>query len=762
MTWFRMDLHIHTPASADYQDLDATYLHILQKAEQRGLDIIAFTDHNTASGIATMRREIEDLELLEQLGRLSADEFKLLEEYRRVLTRVLVLPGFEFTAAYGFHILGIFPPETSIRKLEHILMLLGVPEAQMELGSNQIAEPADVLTAYEVINEFGGLVIPAHVNAAHGVAASGARYGGQTKIAYTQSEYIDALEVTDLEDMSRRSTAAFFNGAKPEYPRRMHCIQGSDAHRISREGARRESDLGIGDRATEVLLPNRTFAALKELFASDDFARTRPYQPVAATPYDAIQAAREQGPTIVQAFHEHVRSRRSRYRPILKDIVAFANTNGGTIYVGMSANPQQPVIGVPAPEDAARGLREAIGRSVVPALDVTVDIEASGGKPVLVVTVPKGLNTPYATDAGQVFVRQEGQTVIALRDEIVQLVREAALAEPAGAYAGGTEQDRVWSAPRTVTDIEEEGEEPEEAEPAAEPVLTAHIVEAAPEAAAEEQQPPQREQRRPRRRRPRARAEAPAESPAEAAAETPAATAADAEEAARVTAALDLAAGLPTEVDVAAQPATAEAETPIALPAEPEPAPSEAAASAEPASPPPEKRPRRRTTRKPKEAGSGQKAEGSEAGSIPPRGHPEAAGGSDEQSATAEATSDSTQHSPERDVTPKSGVEILSEEQRGDERVYRMRDLANGRVLDNVTRKTARRLWRLALLAREEGLATPDKVRWHGDLGVLGSTVREGVRRYNLAWRDDGTIRYFFAVDAEGMTEPWREVVGAP
>ncbi|HEY8291693.1 MAG TPA: hypothetical protein VIG44_04365, partial [Thermomicrobiales bacterium] len=52
MAWFQMDLHLHTPASADYQDLSATYLEILQIAEGRGLDIIAFTDHNSVSGIA--------------------------------------------------------------------------------------------------------------------------------------------------------------------------------------------------------------------------------------------------------------------------------------------------------------------------------------------------------------------------------------------------------------------------------------------------------------------------------------------------------------------------------------------------------------------------------------------------------------------------------------------------------------------------------------------------------------------------------------
>ena len=32
---------------------------------------------------------------------------------------VLVLPGFEFTATFGFHILGIFAPDTPVRQIEH-------------------------------------------------------------------------------------------------------------------------------------------------------------------------------------------------------------------------------------------------------------------------------------------------------------------------------------------------------------------------------------------------------------------------------------------------------------------------------------------------------------------------------------------------------------------------------------------------------------------------------------------------------------------
>ena len=107
-----MDVHIHTSASLDFQQPEVTYLDILQRAENRGLDIISFTDHNTISGYGKLRNEIEQLELLEKLGRLLPEENKRLGEYRRIQKKVLLLPGIEFTATFGFHILGIFfPPE---------------------------------------------------------------------------------------------------------------------------------------------------------------------------------------------------------------------------------------------------------------------------------------------------------------------------------------------------------------------------------------------------------------------------------------------------------------------------------------------------------------------------------------------------------------------------------------------------------------------------------------------------------------------------
>src|SRR5215510_901357 len=147
MQWFRMDLHLHTPGSADYQESDVSFLDILRRAEMRGLDIIAFTDHNTVAGYQAMLTEIEQLDMLERLGRAQPEERRRLVEYRRLLDRILVLPGFEFTATFGFHILGIFSPETRVRQLEHILLSLNIPANTLDEGSSNVGASSDVLTA---------------------------------------------------------------------------------------------------------------------------------------------------------------------------------------------------------------------------------------------------------------------------------------------------------------------------------------------------------------------------------------------------------------------------------------------------------------------------------------------------------------------------------------------------------------------------------------------------------------------------------------
>ncbi|MGB9586364.1 MAG: transcriptional regulator, partial [Anaerolineales bacterium] len=135
MSWYVMDLHIHTPASSDFQQPEVTFLDILQRAEMRGLNIISFTDHNTVAGYRKMQEEIHQLELLEKLNRLLPEEKNRLSEYRRLREKILILPGFEFTATFGFHILGIFSPDKAIREIEHLLLNLRIPADQLDAGS---------------------------------------------------------------------------------------------------------------------------------------------------------------------------------------------------------------------------------------------------------------------------------------------------------------------------------------------------------------------------------------------------------------------------------------------------------------------------------------------------------------------------------------------------------------------------------------------------------------------------------------------------
>lgn len=555
MQWYKMDLHLHTPASADWEEPGVSYLDLLHRAEMQGLDIIAITDHNTVAGCAAIQTAIEQLTLLERLGRIQPDEQRQLDEYRRIGNKILVLPGFELTATLGFHVLAIFAPETSIRTLEHLLMELNVPADRLDEGATEVGATTDVLTAYRLIDEAGGLVVAAHANSSHGVALQGLDFGGQTRIAYTQDRHLHGLEVTDLEKRGRRTTAWFFSGRKPEYPRRMHCIQGSDAHRLGRHPSASKR-LGWGDRVTEILLPDLSFEAIKATFLGDDFSRTRPYR-AAKAPYDHVQAAREEGSSIVQSFHESISKQGGRLHAILRDVVAMANTNGGTIYVGLKADPKALPVGVTNPDEAISTLKAEIQRKITPPLDVEITTMTTHGRRVLQLSVPLGEQVPYAIDGTNIYLRQEAETHAAVRDEIVALVRRTLRSEPSPF------QEEVET---EVADAASRGVEP-----------------------------------------------------------------------------------------------------------------------------------------------------------------------------------------------PGTGVQIVDTAERKGTRYHAMKDLRNGNVVHNVTRSSARKLWRYAITEHENNPVQENKVQWHGDLGLWKSSKRAGKVRYDLVQRtSDGQIDVYYGVTEDGIDGAWR------
>lgn len=572
-TWYRADLHLHTPASVDYLEENVGYIDILRRADALGLDIIALTDHNTVRGYAEMLREVEQLTFLQSLNRAQPDELRLLAEYRRLLDKILVLPGFEFTATFGFHILGIFSPQTPVRALEHLLMSLNVPSVALDVGSSEVGASSDVLTAYRMIDEAGGIVIAAHVNSAHGVAMVGLDFGGQTRIAYTQDRHLHALEVTDLTKRDRRTTARFFDGTKAEYPRKMRAVQGSDAHRLDsiRDKNGRVLYPGIGERVTEYLLPERSFEALRALFLSNDFSRSRAYQPN-HKPQDYVQMAREEGPSVIQAFHETMNGK-DALNAIITDICAFANTNGGTIYLGVSPEKRRPPVGVGNSRTAMEQLEREIRNLIVPSINVDMDVQETQGKQVVRIQVPFGEERPYAIEQSKIYVRDEAETNLAWRDEIVTLVGQGLAL-------------RGQSAEQAAPSVTQET-----------PVIVASPVDTSP------------------------------------------------------------------------------AEAPVSA--------------------------------------------------IEP---------------------------------PRSGVEIVSAEERDGTRYYAMRDLRNGSIVRNVTRSSARLLWHYAIKMAESEPANPAKVQWSGDIGLVRRYVSKGDTRHDLAQhQSDGSMRIYYGVTETAMQDsPWQ------
>ncbi len=281
-----------------------------------------------------------------------------------------------------------------------------------------------MLTAYRVINDAGGIVIAAHANSNHGVVMRGLDIGGQTRIAYTQDSNLHVLEVTDLEKRGSYTTRRFFSGSKPEYPRPMRCIQGSDAHRLTRENPTSSKNLGIGDRITEILIDEASFDSLAKVLKGNDLSLTRPYRGP-ANPIDFVQLAREEGESIVQVFHQSLAQRGGYKDKVLRDICAMLNTNGGTIYVGISADPKEDPIGVRDPKIVIDQLHTAISNRITPQPDIQIDTLPSKNKQVVRITVQPGQEIPYAIDNYQFYVRDDDETNLAVREEVVRLVRRS-------------------------------------------------------------------------------------------------------------------------------------------------------------------------------------------------------------------------------------------------------------------------------------------------------------------------------------------------
>ncbi len=107
---------------------------------------------------------------------------------------------------------------------------------------------------------------------------------------------------------------------------------------------------------------------------------------------------------------------------------------------------------------------------------------------------------------------------------------------------------------------------------------------------------------------------------------------------------------------------------------------------------------------------------------------------------------------------PKTGVEIVETVERKGVLYHTLRDLRNGHLVKNVTRSSARRLWRYAITQHETNPVDESKIKWRANIGLLRVHTRGGKRRYDFVQQDTaGNLHIYYGVTEEGVGGEWAQ-----
>ena len=166
MRFRRLDLHIHTPASACFIEPDVTPGMIVQQAIGAGMEAIAITDHHSGEWVDRVKAAAQG-------------------------TSLVVFPGVEITVQPGVHIIALFPGDKTGAHVTDLLADLGI-------GKDQRGRREAMVTRYgiqrvlEIISrEHGALAVLAHIDDHKGVWHE---LDGQTRIQIWQEGRYAAVE----------------------------------------------------------------------------------------------------------------------------------------------------------------------------------------------------------------------------------------------------------------------------------------------------------------------------------------------------------------------------------------------------------------------------------------------------------------------------------------------------------------------------------------------------------------------------------------
>jgi ABC-type multidrug transport system ATPase subunit len=246
--FLRADLHIHSyGVSSDVEDAGMTVPGIVQAAAERGLDLIAITDHNAIDSVS---------DLLDATS----------------TTAIAAFPGTEITTAEG-HVLVYFPPDAYDAFSAWFARLDFKKDSN---GDRHTLTPIHDLL--KQVEEAGGLAVPAHIGRPN--TGFTTRVSAQTIEAVVTSPFLHAVEIdahhegkwySAMDDgdgsSQRKAVLQRREAALGDYRgSRLAKLLFSDAHSVDMVGRDRHGQ----ERLTRIKMGEPTFDAFRTALADPE------------------------------------------------------------------------------------------------------------------------------------------------------------------------------------------------------------------------------------------------------------------------------------------------------------------------------------------------------------------------------------------------------------------------------------------------------------------------------------------------------------
>jgi len=239
--YYKIDLHIHTPASKCYKGAkdDAEYIRLLKAISDKGIDIIAITDHNSLVGYEKLL-DIEYNLIMEKeiLSKYKEDSEKIkcsiekIESMLNLFNSIQILPGVEFTINPGIHMI-VISEKNGLNDLKNLLAQLGYKDEHY--GDDQpIVPKMDIKEFLQNRLLENKLVIAPHADSDKGLYNE---INGMYRADAVKNDNLSAVTFNNHKQQKKFQNIILND---PNYKRNkpLAFINASDAHKLEEVGSR--------------------------------------------------------------------------------------------------------------------------------------------------------------------------------------------------------------------------------------------------------------------------------------------------------------------------------------------------------------------------------------------------------------------------------------------------------------------------------------------------------------------------------------------